>query len=309
MITVVFSTYNGSRTLPAMLTSLTRLEAPEGGWRLIAVDNASTDDTALILARFRDRLPIQVLFQPRRGKNAALNLALPHLDGELVIFTDDDIIAPVSWLRSYDELCSAKQDFDIFGGRVVPRWPGPVPRAILESVPLGPAFAIHSENLEEGPIGPGMIWGPNMAIRRRLFDQGVRFDEEVGPSAGNYTMGSETELTRRLNRSGHRCWFADSIQVEHQIRPEQLSRGWIAGRARRFAKLLVHNERRRPSKEDVAMIFGVPRWRYRALAGSKLRELFGLLTRNEIVALHGLWQANLQLGAILEYRRLERIQS
>ena len=118
MITVVFATHNGSRTLPMMLEALERLDEPEGGWTLIAVENGSTDETPAILDRFRRRLPLQVLHQPKRGKNAALNLAVPHFRSDLVVFTDDDVVPHQDWLRRMQSVAAAQPDFTIFSGRV-----------------------------------------------------------------------------------------------------------------------------------------------------------------------------------------------
>jgi hypothetical protein len=83
MLTVLITTYNGAPTLPEVLAAYGRLVPPVGGWKLIVVDNGSTDATPEILESFRARLPLQVLHQVQRGQNAARNTGLPHLDGDL----------------------------------------------------------------------------------------------------------------------------------------------------------------------------------------------------------------------------------
>ncbi|HZF94710.1 MAG TPA: glycosyltransferase [Allosphingosinicella sp.] len=55
---------------------------------LILVDDGSTDGTAHILERYRDRATL--LKQENRGAYAARNLALRHAKGELVAFIDSD---------------------------------------------------------------------------------------------------------------------------------------------------------------------------------------------------------------------------
>src|SRR5581483_3201021 len=78
----------------------------------------------------------------------------------------------------------------------------PSPDWLLKWVPLQPTFAITNPTWEEGPINPLHIFGPNMAVRADVFQSGYRFNTSVGPSAGSYAMGSETEFTNRLARSG-----------------------------------------------------------------------------------------------------------
>ena len=83
MLTVVITTYNGAPTLPEVLDAYRRLEPPARGWKLVVVDNDSTDGTPEILASFRDRLPLRALHQRRRGQNAARNTGLPNVEGDL----------------------------------------------------------------------------------------------------------------------------------------------------------------------------------------------------------------------------------
>jgi len=45
MLTVLFATRNGARTLPGVLDSYLKMSVPAGGWKLIIVDNGSTDST------------------------------------------------------------------------------------------------------------------------------------------------------------------------------------------------------------------------------------------------------------------------
>ena len=303
MITVVFSTFNGSQTLPTMLESLASLRSPLGGWKLIAVDNASTDNSSKIINDYKERLPLTLLYQPKQGKNIALNYAIPYCEGDLIVFTDDDIIAPENWLLTYERLAQEKQNYSIFGGKIIPHWPNDKkPEAITQIIPQGPAYAIHEENISSGPTTPGTVWGPNMAIRPNVFETGIRFNENVGPSVGNYIMGSETELNARLADAGYLFWFENSVAVKHQIRPEQLSPTWLAGRARRFGRHNAYKEYLRNGASKAPHIMGVPRWRYRALIEGWAMKTLGILTRNDKAMLKGLWKFNLNIGEIVEDR-------
>ena len=72
------ATYDGAATLPRVLDAYCRLLPPAQPWRLLVIDNGSTDATAQILAQYAPRLPLHTLHQPQRGKNRALNRALRH---------------------------------------------------------------------------------------------------------------------------------------------------------------------------------------------------------------------------------------
>ena len=273
MLTVVFSTYNGAATLPRMLAALEGVEGPAGGWRLIAVDNGSSDDSAALLARHAGRLPLTLLNEPRRGKNAALNSALGRLEGDLVVLTDDDVEPAPDWLVAWRHVADAQPDFDIFGGAIDPLWPAPPPDWFLSAVPKG--FFAWTD-FDEGPAPPQQIWGPNMAVRRAVFET-LRFSEAIGPDqTPSYATGSETEFVMRAARAGHRCWHSRGPRVGHVVRPRQLTAAWALQRAfnqgrsaRRLAAL----------GGDAATSLQPPRHRLtrlaRAMGAAALARLFG----------------------------------
>jgi hypothetical protein len=85
-------------------------------------------------------------------------------------------------------------------------------------------------DLPEGPTEPGEIFGGNMAVRRSVFERGVRFDEAIGPNRDNpnYRMGSESEFLRRVGRAGATAWFAHEPLVQHIVRQHQWSaQAWV----------------------------------------------------------------------------------
>ena len=124
-MTVLFATHNGARTLPGVLDAYCRLIDPEGGWKLIVVDNASTDRSREIITSYLDRLPITYLYEGKLGKNAALNTAIAHIDGDLVVFTDDDVFPRPGWLVCMRSAADAHPSITIFGGVILPRWETP----------------------------------------------------------------------------------------------------------------------------------------------------------------------------------------
>lgn len=210
---------------------------PRGGWNILAVDNGSTDRTPDILTGYQSRLPLHRVFHPEPGKNAALNKALEQIEGELVVFTDDDVVPEKDWLRTFEKVAEARPDYDIFGGAITPDWPTSPPAWLLEDVPLGPAYGVTPPDRDEGPLRPSAVFGGNMMIRAEVFRNGIRFDDGIGPGVGAYyTMGGETDLTERLVRLGHRCWFSPDATVRHVIRPYQMKRRWVLRRAIRSGK-------------------------------------------------------------------------
>ncbi|MEO7497679.1 MAG: glycosyltransferase [Massilia sp.] len=264
MLTVLMATCNGAATLPKTLGAFTRLAAPRGRWSLLVVDDGSTDATAAVLAEFAQRLPLRFVRQDRSGKNAALNLALQlaldHDPADLFLFTDDDVSPEPDWLQRMEECAAAHPAYSLFGGAIHADWCEMPPDWVLRQVPLGLTYGVTVA--EEGPVFPGLVWGANMAVRRAVFETGYRFDIALGPNAGSYAMGSETEFNRRLGAAGYSAWFCARARVGHFIRSHQMRAPYILARAYRFGRGAQIQE----TPDDARRLFGAPRWMLARLA-------------------------------------------
>ena len=293
------ATHNGAKTLPQVLNAYVSLPAPTGGWKLVIVDNASTDETPQLLPRFIDQLPLVICRTEGRGKNLALNVGLNEVAGDLVILTDDDAVPRGDWLGAWRSVADNSQGFDIFGGNIEPIWPSDTPEWIPRLVNLGATYAITPSGTPSGPIPAWQVWGPNMAIRTSVFSLGHRFDETVGPQAGQYIMGSEVEFTCRLKRHGCQAWFAGEVSVGHIIRSHQIERNWIIQRGYRLGRHMFHQERREMDS-NVSLWRGAPRWKYRQLASAYGQALVARLLRRQDALFRADWEISFLKGYIKE---------
>ena len=270
MLTVLMATYNGAGTLPQVLRAYMGLHPPAGGWRLVIADNGSSDATARIIDAFRGRLPLSCVHVARRGRSPALNGAVEHAlrcsgDGaELFVFGDDDAMPAPDWLCRLQDCARAHPGYGLFGGAIVPAWRERPADWLLRLTPVGLTWGITSPDLRDGPVYPGLAWGANMAIRRRLFEAGARYDESIGPQGNSYAMGSETKLNLEIYRSGNPSWFCPAARVAHIIRVQQVRRAWILRRSFLFGRGQCRLVVPAPSVEWL----GVPRW----MLGRYLRD-------------------------------------
>jgi GT2 family glycosyltransferase len=239
-LTVLIASRNGARVLPRVLAGYRIAAAPSVGWKILVVDNASTDATRQVLDAFKRDLPLEVLSEPVAGKSRALNTGLRAVEGRLVVLSDDDAIPSPSFLTGWATFLQREPDFELFGGTIEPLFDGHVPRWLLDSrARFGMMFV--ERDLPEGPTGPGDIWGPNWAVRAAVFERGYRFNEALGPDdTDHYPMGEESEFCRRVARDGARCWFARAPQVRHIVKPELLTAAGWAKRAYRLGRGRAH---------------------------------------------------------------------
>ncbi len=298
MLTVLMATRNGGRTLASVLECFSQLQAPSSGWKLVIVDNGSTDLTRNIIESFRTALPLTYVFEEALGKNVALNSGLAYIDGDLVVFTDDDVFPRPDWLVQFRRSADTHQAYSMFGGVILPRWEV-TPPSWVAWVPPGPFFTVTDRQLGEGPVDPGSIYGPNMAIRSTVFEAGTRFDPSIGPRGADYPMGSESELLERLGRQGHKAWHAQGAMVEHFIRDYQIDKSWILKRAVRFGRGRLRLLR--ASNPTAAPPWtGVPPRYFLRMIKRVVRITIAWLTSNEQDMLVARWELNYFWGIVLE---------
>jgi glycosyltransferase involved in cell wall biosynthesis len=262
LLSIVIATHNGATTLPAVLEGYQRQTRKPADWELIIVNNCSTDETAQVLVSYQTLLPLKVFAHETPGKNRALNLGLSIATGDLLIFSDDDAIPSPDWLDHIATLASRKPDYDIFGGRIDPKWPSQPP-SWLKNVDIGAVYVVTPDDAATGPAPNGAnIWGPNMAVRRRVFETGATFDENIGPSSDDpqYRMGSETEFIERMISAGCACWYSDDWRVEHMIHAAQFDKAWVLKRAYRSGRGTYRTNETTPTR-----LGRTPRWMTRRL--------------------------------------------
>jgi glycosyltransferase involved in cell wall biosynthesis len=249
---------------------------------------------------------VTYLFQGRLGKNVALNTGLAHLEGDLAVFTDDDVFPHSDWLIRMRAAADDHQSYSMFGGVVLPRWEGPPPDWV-RWVPAGPAFTLTDPGMTEGPIYPYFVFGPNMAIRAEVFRSGICFDTSIGPTGSNYAMGSETELMMRLGQQGYKAWHVRDCVVEHFIRKYQMDKSWVSRRAIRYGR----GQFRLSGAVDSAAIprlFGIPLDVFPELLRQGVKIVRARLSFNEQAAFLARWWFNYYLGQVIEARLIRRQQ-
>ena len=102
-ICILLPTYNESDIISFKLENLIKIDYPRNLTQTIVVDSNSEDDTVAIVNDFAEHHPgnnIKILIEnERRGKSAALNLALKHCNGDVVVVSDADCFLPPDVLR------------------------------------------------------------------------------------------------------------------------------------------------------------------------------------------------------------------
>lgn len=239
-IDVVIATHNSEKRIARTLDSLCRMASSAAMstgvcWRLLLVTNRCTDRTHNVIESYQNRLPIRLLNCELPGKSRALNSAIPEFKGDLIVFTDDDVEVAEDWLINIYESARCNPEYGIFAGRITGTWERDLDPILRSWIPIGSTYALHDDDMRSGPCDPGKVWGPNMAVRREVFEKGFRFDERIGPAPKKlYAMGQETEFAKRVAASGVSSYFNSEAVVRHLIKASTVNEDWIIRRAERL---------------------------------------------------------------------------
>jgi GT2 family glycosyltransferase len=178
--TVVIATCKQRARLAAMLESILALDYPR--YEVVLVDNDPTPASReLVETSFGARLNLLYVHEPVPGLAVAHNRGLREAGGDIVAFTDDDVIVERRWLLELARAFRWKEDVACATGLILP--------AELET--------------------PAQIWldervGLNKGYRPRLFDTranhpgGGLFPYAAGAFGSGANMAFRTEALRAL---------------------------------------------------------------------------------------------------------------
>ncbi len=184
-VTIAICTWNRAALLDRCLHSLTELSIPDGiDWEVIVVNNNSTDHTETILSRYANRLPLVGIMEARQGKSFALNAAIQSARGDLILWTDDDVLVDQNWLREYVVTAREMPHATFFGGPI---------RPVFEAEP--PAWINETWEYISGAFA-----------ELELGDQSLQFDERTHAFGANLAIRTdvqrEYQYDVRLGRVG-----------------------------------------------------------------------------------------------------------
>lgn len=199
LLSVVIPAHDAARTLADTLEATLASDVP-GGVEVIVVDDASSDGTAALAARY----PVRLERLARRGGAArARNAGARCARGEFLVFLDADVVPLPDALPRLAVTLRAGADC------VIGRY-GVASRA----TEFGSRFknAVHCAMFDRSPAEVSWFWTGLGAVRRVAFERLGGFDEQrFGRGAGL----EDLEFGVRLRRSGVAIRLDAAVRAEH----------------------------------------------------------------------------------------------
>jgi glycosyltransferase involved in cell wall biosynthesis len=214
---------NLRQTLEALLCS-GDLESPN--WEVLVIESSS-DHTGEVCRGFQRRFPghFRFLTEKKLGKSHALNTAIAEARGDILAFTDDDVLCAPDYIREIGSVFTSYSP-DAVQGRVLLDCEGGWPEWLDKSfLALMADLRDYGEEVIELD---GTLCGTNMIVRAEVFQKTGGFAPELGPAGVG--MWEDTEISLRMRQAGCRMIYAPRVLVRHQWPLGRLTKSFLRKR-------------------------------------------------------------------------------
>lgn len=221
-VSVIICTRDRPEQLERCLHSLQHLKDPPQ--QILVVDNAPTSPaTRQVVAKFET---VDYVLEPKPGLSVARNTGLAHSTGELIVFTDDDVVVHPHWLegiqRGFDDPTVMAVTGLMLPAELESEAQVIFHRGTGESSWGFRALTFDTQFFTEMMSRGAPVWrigaGANMAFRRSLFDRVGNFDERLG--AGASGCSEDSELWYRVLAEGYACRYEPTAVIYHYHRKD-----------------------------------------------------------------------------------------
>jgi glucosyl-dolichyl phosphate glucuronosyltransferase len=227
-LSIVVCSFNRSESLRRMLKSLQEMVIPDHlSCEVIVVDNNSDDGTRLVFEEIEKLfdLKIRYVFEDKKGLSHARNQGVKEARGEIIAFTDDDVIVDKHWIQNIDKAFKEYNDVACVGGKILPIWESPKPNW------LKPYLYGYLALLDNGDSVAYMdaldIWGANFAVKSEMFKKYGPFDTNLGRTPGKYYSGEEAEFLKRLQNAGEKILYYPLSIIHHNVPVHRMSKKYM----------------------------------------------------------------------------------
>jgi glycosyltransferase involved in cell wall biosynthesis len=226
-VSVIIPTYNRAELLRRTLDSFLQQSYPEDLYEIIIANNNSSDRTEEVASQYIEDYPdrVRYLQERRQGVHYARNSAAKIAKGDILYFTDDDMIADRDLLCEIVKVFSFDPKVASVTGRILPKWeiepPDWVPKLCYNGL------LSLNDPVEDFIISPRdcNIWSCHQAVRRDVFFQSGGFNPEN--TAGEWVGDGETGLNIKIRELGYKFGYNGASIIYHIIPSSRMTQAYI----------------------------------------------------------------------------------
>jgi glycosyltransferase involved in cell wall biosynthesis len=217
-----------------VIEALASQTQPAETWKLLVVDNASTDGTGEVADRFiKEKLGGcgRVLREEQHGLSFARARAAREAQGEIICFLDDDNIPAPNFVAAAIQAFAERPRAGVIGGKVRPRWETK-PTSLAEAVaPFALAICDLGEMAKRNDAMGGGIVGAGLCVRRTLLQEIFHATETASQvtdrTGSNLISGGDLAISVVARQMGWECWYVPTLQIEHILPASRMDKKYL----------------------------------------------------------------------------------
>jgi len=253
-ISILIATYNRAQKLKKTLDSILSLPTISPHiFEVLVIDNNSKDNTKEVVDSFliKKLINIVYIFEHQQGKVFALNKGIEEAQGDIFVFTDDDVTFDSNWLRTIIDNFES-DEINCLTGKIV---------SLCEIAPpiwYSKKLATVIVGIDYSDKKTFIKWatGANMAFRKEVVKKvrGFDFLPEL--------INEDVFFSKKLLENGYKIVYDPAMLVYHHFDSKRFTKKyfrkwyWLQGRAQ--AEIF-----RKDDLSTVRKIMNVPFYRYR----------------------------------------------
>ena len=224
---VIVPTYGRPAYLRDALVSLLQQDFPPERYEIIVVDNRPAGEARQIVQGLEQewQRPIHYVDEPNVGLHNARHAGAQAAQGEVLVYVDDDVIAPPGWLEAMLRPYADPQ-VACAGGKTLPRWEAEPP-AWLDQFGGNGGGNLSLLDLGDDSLElawPETVYGCNMSVRRSvLYGVGGFNPDAIGDRQLIWLRGDgETGLQGKIYGAGYKVVYEPAAWLYHRIPASRL---------------------------------------------------------------------------------------
>lgn len=216
-VSVIIPTFNRAKLLPLTLDSFLAQTYPADSYEIIVANNNSADNTQEIIEGYCTRYAIiKGITERRQGVHYARNSAAKIARGDILYFTDDDMVADRSLIEELVKVFDLDPLIGSATGKIIGKFDVPPPRWVTKHLTNSYLSLTERDKPEDLIVArDDLVFSCHEAVRRDVFFQCGGFNPEN--TAGVWIGDGETGLGIKMKQAGYKFAYTSKSVIYHLI--------------------------------------------------------------------------------------------
>jgi glycosyltransferase involved in cell wall biosynthesis len=231
LISVIIPTYNRAEMLGITIESFVNQQYPHDNYEIIVSDNNSSDNTKEIVSEWQSKSDVRIkyIFEKRQGVHYARNSAAKIARGDILYFTDDDMIADRSLIEEIVKVFDLDPLIGSATGKIIGRFDVTPPRWVTKYLTNAYLSLTAKDKPEDLIVSRNdLVFSCHEAVRRDVFFQCGGFNPEN--TAGVWIGDGETGLGIKMKQAGYKFAYSSKSVIYHLIPEARTTLGYLIKR-------------------------------------------------------------------------------